>query len=182
MGTAKPALTGKGAIKVIMTLMVLAAFSRAVAYALPPAMSPPELQKRSDLVIEGRVTKVWPYSQWLASVQNGGWGKAGEDLLRQAPATDREMLQQVRNFPYKGSRAVVDGVYLAEVQVARVLKGEAKTVIFIPFVRYHFLPGQMIIGGWSERNYQQGDHLQMYLIKNGPFFESTWWNAASPMP
>lgn len=182
MGTAKLALTGKGAIKVIITLMVLAAFSPAVAYALPPPMSPPELQKRSDLVIEGRVAKVWPYSQWLASVKNGGWGKAGEDLRRQAPATDREMLGQVRNFPYKGSRAVVDGVYLAEVQVARVLKGNAPPVIFIPFVRYHFLPGQMIIGGWSERNYHQGDRLQMYLIKNGPFFESTYWNATKPVP
>ena len=181
MGTENLALTGHGAIKVIMMLMVLAAFSHAVAFALPPPMSPEELQKGSDLVIEGRVTKVWPYSQWLAQVKNGGWGQAGEDLLRQAPATDQEMLQQVRNFPYKGSRAVVDGVYLAEVQVARVLKGDAPTVIFIPFVRYHFPPGQMIIGGWSERNYHAGDHLQMHLIKNGPFFESTYWNAAQPI-
>jgi hypothetical protein len=180
MGTAKLALTGKGAITVIISSMVLAAFFSAVAYALPPPMSPPELQKRSDLVIEGRVIKVWPYSQWLAYVKQGGWGKAGEALLRQAPATDREMLQRVRNFPYK-SRAVVDGVYLAEVKVGRLLKGEAKPVIFIPFVRYHFLPGRMIIGGWSERTYHQGDHLRMYLIKNGPFFESTWWNAAQPI-
>jgi hypothetical protein len=180
MGTAKLGFIRKGAITAIISSVVLAAFFSAVVYALPPPMSPAELQKRSDLVIEGRVTKVWPYSQWLAYVKNGGWGKAGEALLRQAPATDREMLQRVRNFPYK-SRAVVDGIYLAEVKVGRVLQGKAKPVIFIPFVRYHFLPGQMIIGGWSERNYHQGDQLQMYLIKNGPFYESTYWNAAQPI-
>ena len=73
----------------IITLMILLAGYIPVSYALPAPLSPDELQKRSDLVIEGRVTKVWPYSQWLTFLKKGGMGAAGAALLRRAPAADR---------------------------------------------------------------------------------------------
>jgi hypothetical protein len=165
----------------IISLMILLAGYISVSYALPAPESPDELRKRSDLIIQGRVTKVWPYSQWLTFWKKGGMGAVGAALLRQAPATDREMLSQMRNFPYKRSQVAIEGVYLAEVQVGRVLKGSSDKVIFIPFVRYHFLPGRRLIGPWAERSYQAGEHLQLHLIKNGPFFESTWWNAVEPL-
>jgi hypothetical protein len=175
------ARTAKPAFVSIISLMILLAGYISVSYALPAPLSPDELQKRSDLVIEGRVTKVWLYSKWLTFLKKGGLGAAGAAFLRRAPATDREMLSQMRNFPYKSSQVAIEGVYLAEVQVDRVLKGSSDKVIFIPFVRYNFLPGRRLIGPWAERSYQAGEHLQLDLIKNGPFFESTWWNAVKSL-
>ena len=179
--TENRARTARQAFVSIITLMILLAGYIPVSYALPAPLSPDELRKRSDLVIEGRVTKVWPYSQWLTFLKKGGMGAAGAALLRRAPATDREMLSHIRNFPYTSSQVAIEGVFLAEVQVERVLKGSSDKVIFIPFVRYNFLPGRRLIGPWAERSYHSGEHLQWHLIKNGPFFESTWWNAVKPV-
>jgi hypothetical protein len=179
--TENRARTAKQAFLSITSLMILLTGYISVSYALPAPLSPDELRKRSDLIIEGRVIKVWPYSQWLTFLKKGGMGAAGASLLRRATAGDREMLVHMRNFPYKSSQVAIEGVFLAEVQVERVLKGSSDKVIFIPFVRYHFLPGRRLIGPWVERSYQAGEQLQLNLIKNGPFFESTWWNAVKPV-
>ena len=165
-------------------LLALTALTPPAALPLPPPLSPDELAARSDLVIEGRVTKVWPYSKWLAHVKQGGMGPAGEALLQQAPATDQEMLSLIRNFPYKsfpGVQVEVDGIFLAQIQVEKTCKGQTAGAIFVPFVRFHFLTERRLEGPWNERPYQAGEHLKMHLRKNGPFFESTWWNAVRPM-
>lgn len=163
-------------------LMAVLALLPLAARALPPPLGPQELAERSDLVIEGRVTKVWPYSEWLTFLKDGGLGAAGKALLQQAPATKRGLLDLIRNYPYKTNPEVaVDGVYLAEVQVEQTLKGQAESPIFIPFVRFHFLTGRRLEGPWTERQYQVGEHLKLHLRQNGPFFESTWWNAVRPL-
>ena len=166
----------------IMTVVLLALLAQAppTARALPPPLSPEELQQRADLVIEGRVTKVWLYSEWLTFLRHGGMGAAAQTLLKQAPATDAELLRLIRNFPYKSGvplKVAVDSSHLAEVQVAKTLKGQPEKVIFIPFLRYHFLTGPSLEGPWTERTYHVGEHLRLYLRQNGPFFESTYWNA-----
>lgn len=165
----------------LLTIMVL---TPPAALPLPPPLSPEELAARSDLVIEGRVTKVWIYSEWLAHVKQGRMGPGGKALLQQAPATDQEMLRLIRNFPYKsfpGVRVEVDGIFLAQIQVEKTLKGQTSGVIFVPFVRFHFLTERRMEGPWNERAYQVGEHLKMHLRQNGPFFESSWWNAVRPM-
>jgi len=165
-------------------LLTILALTPPAALPLPPPFNPEELAARSDLVIEGRVTKVWPYDRWLAHVKEGGMGPEDKTLLQQAPTTEQEMLRLIRNFPYKslsGVRVEVDGIYLAQVMVEKILKGKAAGVIFIPFVRFHFLTEHRLEGPWNERNYQVGEHLKMYLGQNGPFFESIWWNAVRPM-
>jgi hypothetical protein len=65
--------------------------------------------------------------------------------------------------------------------VEQTLKGQSESPIFIPFVRYHFLTDHRLEGPWTERQYQVGEHLKMHLRQNGPFFESTWWNAVRPV-
>ena len=167
-----------------MVLLAILALAAPTAQALPPPLSPQELTARSDVVIEGRVAQVWLYSQWLTHLKNGGLGPRGKALLQQTPATDEGLLRLIRNFPYNKSGrpapVAVDGVYLAEVQVEKTLKGQTEGVIFIPFVRFHFT-GRSIEGPWTERQYQAGEYLKMYLRQNGPFFESTWWNAVRPV-
>ncbi len=167
-----------------MGLLILLLLSPLAVLALPPPLSLEELAGRSDLVIEGRVTRVWPYPQWLAYVKEGGLGTRGKALLQEAPPTEEGMLGLIRNFPYKslpGVQVSVEGVYLAQVQVEQTLKGQADKVIFIPFVRFHFLTDRRLEGPWTERQYQVGEYLKLYLRQNGPFFESTWWNAVRPV-
>jgi hypothetical protein len=149
-------------------------WSRTVT-ALPTPFSEEELANQSDLIIEGRVTKVWPFGEWLAQIKE-------EALLKEIPPTSQELINMLRNFPYKKGPATIDGVDIAEVKVEKHFKGLSGKVIFIPFVRYHFPPGRQLIGAWSERPYQAGQHLKMYLKKNGPFFESTWWNGVQELP
>jgi hypothetical protein len=163
----------------LFALAGLAAFPLTAA-ALPPPLTPAELAARSDLVILGRVARVWGYEQWRQYLRDGGLGARGATLLKEAPATDAGVLALVRNFPYGPAQVAVDGVFLAEVQVDQTLKGEAREVILIPFVKYHFLTTPLE-GPWTERAYRQGERLQLYLRRNGPFFESTWWNAVSPV-
>lgn len=166
---------------VLLTFLVLLPLT---AMALPPPLNPTELLERSDLVIEGRVKKVWLYSQWLTFLQEGGLGSGGKTLLKQAPVTNEGLLRLIRNFPYKSSVPVevaVDSFHLAEVQVEKVLKGQPERVIFIPFVSFHFLTDRRLEGPWTERQYHVGEHLKMFLRQTGPFFESTWWNAVRPL-
>lgn len=164
----------------IAALLTFLGFSLSAAQALPPPFSPEELTARSDLVIEGRVTKVWLYPQWLTYLKEGGLGTRGMTMLKEAPATEEGILQLIRNFPYKSLQRVqvaVDSVHLAEVHIEKTIKGQAEKVIFIPFLRYHFLNDRRLEGPWTERTYHEGERLKMYLRKNGPFFESTYWNA-----
>ena len=173
----------KGLIGIMVILTIMAVYP-SPAHALPPPLSLEELAVRSDLVIEGRVTKVWLYPQWLTYLKKGGLGTRGMTLLKEAPATAEGMLQLIHNFPYKSlpdAQVAVDGVYLAEVQVERTIKGQPAGVIFIPFLRYHFLTDRHLEGPWTERTYLEGEHLKMYLRQNGPFFESTHWNAVRPL-
>ncbi len=169
---------------VLLGLLAILAGSPRTGLALPPPLSPEELAARSDLVIEGRVVKVWPYAEWLAFLQKGGLGAAGRALLSQAPATDAGLLKLIRNFPYKSggrpARVAIDSYNLAEVRVEKTLKGHSGEVIFIPFLNYHFL-NRPLEGPWNERSYTAGEHLQMYLRRNGPFYESTYWNAVLPL-
>ena len=168
----------------IATLLTFLGFSLSAAQALPPPFSPEELTARSDLVIEGRVTKVWLYPQWLTYLKEGGLGTTGMTILKEVPATEEGMLHLIRNFPYKSLQGVqveVDVIHLAEVHMEKSLKGQAAKVIFIPFLRYHFLNGFLPAGPWTERTYHEGERRKMYLRKNGPFFESTYWNAVRPL-
>jgi hypothetical protein len=167
-----------------MLILVGLALAPSAARALPPPLNPAELSAKSDLVIEGRVAKVWLYSRWLTYLKEGGMGPAGKALLQQAPATDQAMLTLIRNFPYKswpGLPVAVDGINLAEVKVEKTLKGQAIKVIFIPFIRFHFLTERRLEGPWTEHHYRAGEHLKMHLRQNGPFFESTWWNSVRPL-
>lgn len=168
----------------IMVILTIMAVCTSPARALPPPLSLEELAVQSDLVIEGRVAKVWLYPQWLTYLKKGGLGTRGITLLKEAPATEEGMLQLIHNFPYKflpSAQVAVDAVYLAEVQVERTVKGQTAGVIFIPFLRYHFLNDRRLEGPWTERTYLEGEHLKMYLRQNGPFFESTYWNAVRPL-
>ena len=168
----------------IAALLTLFGFSLSAAQALPPPLSTEELAARSDLVIEGRITRVWFYPQWLTYLKEGGLGTRGMIMLKEAPATEEGMLPLIRNFPYKSLQRVqvaVDSIHLAEVDVKKSLKGQAEKVIFIPFLRYHFLNDRRLEGPWAERTYHEGERLKMYLRKNGPFFESTYWNAIRPL-
>lgn len=161
-----------------IALLTILALAPPEARALPPPLSPTELTARSDLIIQGRVTKIWRYPQWVAYLKDGGLGTSGKALLEEAPATDEGLLRLIRNFPYKSRPGVaIDGIYLAQVLVEQTLKGPRTGVIFIPFVRFHFLAGGQVEGPWNERQYQVGEHLKMYLRHSGPFYESTWWNA-----
>ncbi len=120
----------------IMVILTIMAVSTSQARALPPPLSLEELAVQSDLVIEGRVTKVWLYPQWLTYLKKGGLGTRGMTLLKEAPATEEGMLQLIRNFPYKflpRAQVAVDGVYLAEVQVERTVKGQTAGVFLSPF-------------------------------------------------
>jgi hypothetical protein len=181
-----PAVIMPSTKKIVLTLAFLLILSmlgwnRTVS-ALPTPFSEEELTKRSDLIIEGRVTKVWPFDEWLAHIKRETPAPQKEVLLKEIPATSQDIIKILRNFPYKNGPAQVDGVDIAEVEVGKHLKGISTEVIFIPFVRYHFPPGRQLIGAWSERPYQPGQHLKMYLKKNGPFFESTWWNGVQELP
>ncbi len=161
-----------------LVLMAILALAPREARALPSPLNLAELTARSDLIIEGRVTTIWPYPQWLAYLQNGGLGATGKALLEEAPATETGLLRLIRNFPYKSRPEVtIDGIFLAEVRVQQTLKGPRAGVIFIPFVRFHFRSGGQVEGPWNERQYQVGEHLKMYLRRSGPFYESSWWNA-----
>lgn len=174
-----PAVIRPATKKIVLTLSILLILSilgwNRTVTALPAPLSEEELAKRSDLIIEGRVTKVWPFGEWLAQTKK-------EARLQEIPSTSQDLINMLRNFPYKKGPAQVDGVDIAEIKVGERLKGMSAEVIFIPFVRYHFPPGRQIIGAWSERQYQPGQHLKMYLKKNGPFFESTSWNAVQELP
>lgn len=178
-GTGK-ALAKKYAVILIALVAALALCSRA-ALALPAPLPPEELANRSDLVAEGRVAKVWPYQEWRAQLQAGGWGPAAAALAPTLPPTDAGLVRLLRNFPYQAGQAEIDGVDIAEVQVEKALKGKAAGTIFIPFVRYHFAPGRRLIGPWSERSYRAGEHLKLYLRQNAPFYESVWWNAVQDL-
>jgi hypothetical protein len=168
-------VVSKGLFFIIILIAVIL-LHNVMAYAVPPPLSQEELYKRSDLIAEGRVIKVWLYNQCLAYLQSGGLGHKGLALAKGLPATDEGMFRVIRNFPYDPTKVAIDGIYVAEVMVAKVLKGKPQKIIFIPFVQFHFIPGKELAGPWAERGYRQGEHLKMYLRKNDPFFESTWWN------
>jgi hypothetical protein len=172
----------KKSVLVLAILVGIILFYDHKGRALPPPFSEAELTERSDLIIEGQVIEVWLYDQWLYYLKSAEMGSKGITLLQKVPATTQQMLKLIRNFPYKKAPVVIDGVYVAAVKVDKRLKGQSEGVIFIPFVSYHFPPGRRLIGPWSERGYRPGEHLKMYLRKNGPFFESTWWNAVQKLP
>jgi hypothetical protein len=152
-----------------------------IADALPPPKSVDALFHDADLVIEGQVYQVSLYRQWLSQVSSGEFGDEGGALLKNLPDSDEGLLSLLRNFPYKPAQVSIEGIYIAEIKIKEVLKGSASGRIFIPFVRYHFLPGRSVEGPWSERIYQPGEHLRLYLKKNGPFYQSVWWNAVQPV-
>ncbi len=168
----------------LTSLIAFFGFLVALGQALPPPLSRDELTARSDLIIEGRVTKVWQYQQWLAYLKEGGLGAEGAMMLKEVPATEEGMLHLIRNFPYKNMpnvQVAIDGIFLAEISVEKRFKGPAEKVIFIPFVRFHFLDERRLVGPWTEPSYHAGERLKMYLRKTGPFFESTYWNAVRPL-
>ena len=109
------------------------------------------------------------------------WYRQGAALVKNLPDSDEGLLRLIRNFPYKSSHVVIDGIYIAEIKIKEVCKGKAQGMIFIPFVRYHFLANRAIEGPWSERTYKPGERLYLYLKKNGPFYQSAWWNAVHPV-
>jgi hypothetical protein len=165
----------KNKLLIIVILFIIIICYSSLAQAVPPPLSEEELFKRSDLIIEGHVIKIYLYDQWLNHLKSAG------AFLKDVPATAAELVKIVRNFPFKKAPVVVDGVYIAEVKVDKWLKGNSEGIIYIPFVTYHFIPGQALSGPWSERRYLQGEYLKMYLQKNGPFFESTWWNGVQEL-
>jgi hypothetical protein len=161
----------------LATLMALGGILSGIARALPAPKSIEELFHDSDLVVKGRVSHVYRYNQWLSQLRRGELGDEGAALVKNLPDSDEGLLHLVGNFPYKSSEVAIDGIYIAEIRIKEVCKGKAQGMIFIPFVKYHFLTNRSIEGPWSERTYKPGEHLYLYLKKNGPLYQSVWWNA-----
>ena len=168
-------------VVLLAALLALGGILAGIAGALPPPKSAEELLHEADLVIEGQVSQVCLYSQWLSQVRSGGLGDEDAALVKNLPDSDEGLLRLLRNFPYKSSQVAIDGIYIAEIKIKEAFKGKAPGMIFIPFVRYHFLPGGAIEGPWTERTYKPGERLRLYLKKNGPLYESVWWNAVQPV-
>jgi hypothetical protein len=168
-------------VVLLTALIALGGFLSGIARALPPPKPVEELFHDSDLVIKAQVARVSLYSQWLSQVRSGELGEDAAALAKNLPDSDAGLLRLLHNFPYNTSQVAIDGVYIAELKVEEVLKGKSQGMIFIPFVRYHFLANRSMEGPWSERTYKPGERLNLYLKKNGPFYESAWWNAVHPV-
>jgi hypothetical protein len=166
---------GKTVFSLALLAMVLLFFETA-ARAIPPPLKPEQLQAVAELVVEGQVTKVWRYEDWLNELDSGRLKLtyAGEPLTRKralrllaAPGED-----DIDKF----------GVFMGQVTVEKTMKGRSDPVIFIPFTKTYRYETPRIIGGWSQPQLDQGARLRMYLEKNGPFYRAVHWNAYQPLP
>jgi len=162
----------------LVSLVVLGGICDGIAHALPPPKPVEELFHDSDLVIEGQVTEVTPYRQWLTRFRSGELEGEGAIRGTELPDCEEGVLCCILNFPYQSTQVVIDGLYVAVIKIWEVFKGgPAHGLIFISFVRYHFREGQSTEGFWSERSYEPGERLLLYLKKVGPFYQAVWWNA-----
>lgn len=166
-----------GCLALLAGFFALGEVFSGAAEALPAPKSTEALFQDSDVVVEGRVCRVYSYRHWLNHLKSGELGDEGIALAKGLPDSEDGVLKLLRNFPFTRSQVRIEGVFVAEIKIEKVFKGSVEKVLFIPFVCYLVDRNASTEGLWSERIYKPGEHLFLNLKKNGPFHESTWWNA-----